>query len=59
MRVVASGESLWSIAAKRLGPGASAAEIAREVNRIWNLNASSIRSGQPDLIMVGERLRMS
>lgn len=56
VHVVQAGESLWSIAAELLGPGASTGEIARAVERLWQLNAERIGSGDPDLIMAGERL---
>ena len=58
VHVVVAGESLWSIARDQLGHGASDAEIASEVNRIWELNASRIATGSPDLIPVGTRLRL-
>jgi len=35
---VRPGDSLWSIARRLLGQGASPADIAREVNRLWELN---------------------
>ena len=57
--VVQAGDSLWSIAAGVLGPGATSARIAREVNRLWDLNAARIRSGSPELIQPGERLQLS
>jgi hypothetical protein len=56
VHVVQAGESLWSIAAELLGPGASTDEIARAVERLWQLNAGRIGSGDPDLIVAGERL---
>jgi nucleoid-associated protein YgaU len=56
--VVQAGESLWSIARDRLGGGASVAEISAEVKRIWDLNADSIGTGDPDLLMAGQRLRL-
>jgi Tfp pilus assembly protein FimV len=56
VHTVRSGESLWSIAEDLLGPGASTAEIARAVERLWKLNAERIGSGDPDLIVAGERL---
>lgn len=58
VHIVQRGESLWSIAADLLGPGASAGEIAREVHRLWRLNADRIASGKPDLISVGLKLRI-
>jgi hypothetical protein len=54
--VVRPGDSLWSIATRLLGPGASAAEIADEVNRLWELNKDRIASGDPDLLGVGTEL---
>ena len=54
--VVRAGESLWSIAGDVLGDGASAARIAREVNRLWQLNSGRIATGDPDLIAVGTKL---
>jgi nucleoid-associated protein YgaU len=56
--MVQAGDSLWAIARRRLGHGASAAQIAREVDRLWSLNRDRIASGSPDLIRVGERLRL-
>lgn len=56
--VVQPGESLWSIAADLLGAGASNAEIANEVRRIWDLNADAIGTGDPDLVMAGQKLRL-
>ena len=55
---VRSGECLWSIAAALLPAGASNAEIAAEVNRLWRLNASRIGTGDPSLLMVGTRLQL-
>jgi nucleoid-associated protein YgaU len=52
------GESLWSIASDLLGDGASDARVAREVNRLWELNADRIASGSPDLLFAGTRLRL-
>ncbi|MGI9082061.1 MAG: LysM peptidoglycan-binding domain-containing protein, partial [Thermoleophilaceae bacterium] len=56
--VVRSGDTLWGIARRTLGPDASMAAIARLVDRLWTLNAKVIRSGDPDLIVPGERLRI-
>jgi nucleoid-associated protein YgaU len=58
VHVVRSGETLWSIAAALLGEGASPGRIATVVDRLWSLNADRIRSGEPDLIMPGERLML-
>jgi hypothetical protein len=56
--VVRPGDSLWSIATRLLGPGASAAEIAEEVNRLWELNKDRIGTDDPDLLRVGTELRL-
>jgi nucleoid-associated protein YgaU len=56
--VVRPGESLWSIAADRLGDEATVAQIAREVNRLWELNDERIGTGRPDLLYAGTRLRL-
>lgn len=58
VHVVRPGETLWSIARSLLGQHASDAEIAREVHRLWELNARTIATGSPDLIMAGQRLRV-
>jgi LysM domain len=58
VHVVQAGESLWSIAADRLGERATVARIAREVNRLWELNDDRIASGNPDLLFAGTRLRL-
>jgi hypothetical protein len=54
--VVQRGESLWSIAKDLLGDDASVARIAREVNRLWELNSERSGTGEPDLVMAGTRL---
>jgi len=56
--VVRRGESLWSIAKDLLDDGASVAQVAREVNRLWELNSSRIGTGDRDLLMVGTRLAL-
>lgn len=56
--VVQPGDSLWAIAERRLGAGASDAAIAREVNRLWTANVDRIRSGDPNLIHPSEELRV-
>jgi nucleoid-associated protein YgaU len=55
---VRPGDSLWSIARRLLGQGASPADIAREVSRLWELNRERIATGDPDLLMVGTKLRL-
>jgi LysM domain len=56
--VVQRGESLWSIASDRLGEHGGTAQIAREVDRLWELNEDRIASGNPDLLYTGTRLRL-
>jgi hypothetical protein len=58
LHVVQRGESLWSIATDQLGQQAGVAEIAREVDRLWQLNEDRIASGNPDLLYTGTRLRL-
>jgi nucleoid-associated protein YgaU len=55
---VRPGDSLWSIARRLLGQGASPADIAREVNRLWELNRDRIATGDPDLLIVGTKLKL-
>jgi nucleoid-associated protein YgaU len=55
---VRAGDSLWSIARRLLGPDASAGRIAREVNRLWQLNQDRIGTGNPSLIHVGTVLKL-
>jgi nucleoid-associated protein YgaU len=55
---VRAGDSLWSIARRILGPDASAGRIAREVNRLWELNQERIGTGNPSLIHVGTVLEL-
>ena len=56
--VVQRGESLWSIATDRLGEQAGVAQVAREVDRLWQLNEDRIASGNPDLLYAGTRLQL-
>jgi hypothetical protein len=58
VHVVRANESLWSIARDLLGDQASAARIAREVNRLWELNSGRIGTGDPDLLLAGTRLKL-
>lgn len=58
VHVVQPGESLWTIAEGLVGLDASATSIAAEVARLWELNRELIPSGDPDLIVVGQELRL-
>lgn len=53
--VVRSGDTLWDIAARHLGPDASAADIAHEWPRWHAANRAAI-GDDPDLLRPGERL---
>lgn len=53
--VVRRGDTLWHLAARALGPGASAAEIAAEWPRWWAVNRERV-GDDPDLILPGTRL---
>ena len=55
---VRAGDTMWDIAADLAGPNASAARIARELDRLWRLNRDRIASGSPGQISVGQRLRL-
>lgn len=55
--VVHRGDTLWSIAARRLGAGASDAEIAADWPRWYAANRHVI-GPDPDLILPGQRLRV-
>jgi hypothetical protein len=57
--VVRSGDCLWHIAAGMLPDGASDAEIAGEVARLWDLNEDRIGTGDPSLIYAGTTLLLS
>ena len=52
--VVSPGDSLWSISTQRLGPSATAQQIAITVERIYSLNRDRI--SDPDLIFPGQKL---
>jgi nucleoid-associated protein YgaU len=56
--IVRAGDTLWQIAASLLGPDAGPDAVASEVQRLWTLNADRVGSGDPDLIVPGERLRL-
>ena len=54
--VVRQGDTLWSLAERRLGPGATNGEIADEWPHWFTANRSVIGS-DPDRLVPGERLR--
>jgi nucleoid-associated protein YgaU len=55
---VQAGESLWLIAERQLDSDASDADVAGEVERLWDRNAERIGTGNPDLIYPGQELRL-
>jgi nucleoid-associated protein YgaU len=55
--VVAPGDTLWAIAARLGGPGASAAEIDACWRRLYDLNRAAI-GPDPDLIHPAQRLEV-
>ena len=55
---VQEGDSLWSIAQRRLGRDATNGQVAREVGRLWRLNEERIGTGSPSLLPVGTVLRV-
>jgi nucleoid-associated protein YgaU len=56
-RVVRQGDSLWSLAAERLGPGATAAEVAAEWPRWWERNRDVV-GDDPDVLHPGQVLHL-
>lgn len=55
---VKAGDCLWFIAERQLADGATDADIAAEVNRLWQRNAEIIATGDPNLIYPGQVLRL-
>ena len=55
-RTVATGDSLWQIAAEQLGPTATVAEVAERTAAVYADNAEAI-GADPDLIRPGQVLR--
>jgi nucleoid-associated protein YgaU len=53
--VVRRGDTLWDIAARHLGPNASAAEVAGEWPR-WHQANAAVIGPDPDLLLPGQRL---
>lgn len=58
-RTVTRGDSMWSIARDTVGTDASDAAIARELRRLWDANAASLGTGDPNLIFPGQRIQLS
>ncbi len=56
--VVRPGDSLWRIAGENLGGSPSNAQLAREAERLWDLNGVTIGTGNPDLIYPGQRIKL-
>ncbi len=52
--VVAKGDHLWKISARRLGVEAPESHIARYWLEVIEVNTPRLRSGDPDLIYPGE-----
>lgn len=59
VHVVRHGESLWSIAVQRLGARADDRQVMREVIRLWRMNGRQVPSGDPNVILPGQRLRLA
>ena len=57
-RVVRAGDTLWGIARDRLGADASETDVYYEVQRLWKINGAHISSGDPDLILPGQRINL-
>ena len=49
------GDSLWSLTARQLGPGATSTQIAAAWPRLYAANRAAI-GNNPDLIHPGQRL---
>ncbi len=58
-QVVAQGQSLWTIAQGLVREPGSIAEVAFKVERLWQLNAERIGTGNPNLIYPGQSLRLN
>ena len=56
--VVRPGDTLWGIARDRLGADASETDVYYEVQRLWKINGAHIPSGDPDLILPGQRINL-
>jgi hypothetical protein len=56
--VVRSGDCLWHIAEMLEPRGASAADVQHRAVAIWNRNKATLRSGDPNVIYPGEKLKV-
>jgi nucleoid-associated protein YgaU len=54
---VRAGDSLWSLAAADLAPGAPAAAVVRHWRLVWQINRAAI-GADPDVIQPGTDLRL-
>ena len=52
------GECLWWIAHDQLGGDAGPVQVARLVNRLWELNRERIGTGEPGLLRAGTGLQL-
>ncbi|GAB3593003.1 hypothetical protein GCM10027446_14560 [Angustibacter peucedani] len=53
--VVRRGDTLWSLAARQLGPGATDAQVAAQWPRWWHANRDRV-GADPDRLLPGTRL---
>ncbi len=53
-----AGQSLWVIAQGLVADPFSIADVAFKVNRLWQLNADTIGTGDRNLIFPGQQLRL-
>lgn len=60
VHVVKPGDNLWTVARQELGgkERPTNARVAREVDRLWSINAASVGTGDRDLIYPGQRLKL-
>jgi hypothetical protein len=56
--VIEPGQSLWLIARGLVGRPVSNANVFAEVQRLWELNATRIGTGDPDVIFAGQVIRL-
>jgi hypothetical protein len=56
--MVHSGDSLWSIARRLVGPSATDAQVHAKLVEVWNMNVRRIGTDDPNLIFPGTRLTL-